>query len=105
VTAPCEVTLDHGVVGNGRILALIAPRTHIDSLCMPRVDSPSVFARILDVGKGGTFAFQPDCGECSSRMEYAQTGLHSLSAPEDHDTGGLQIGRRRIHMWVSSTQR
>jgi GH15 family glucan-1,4-alpha-glucosidase len=37
---------------------------------MPRFDSPSVFARILDVEKGGTFALQPDCSEVRTHMEY-----------------------------------
>ena len=70
MSRPCGITLDHGVVGNGRVLALIAPSTHIDWLCMPRFDSASVFARILDIEKGGTFAFQPECDVISTRMEY-----------------------------------
>jgi GH15 family glucan-1,4-alpha-glucosidase len=70
VNRPCGITLDHGVVGNGRVLALIAPSTHIDWLCMPRFDSASVFARILDVEKGGTFAFQPESDVISTHMEY-----------------------------------
>ncbi len=70
MTDPCAITLDHGVIGNGRVLALIAPSTHIDWLCMPRFDSASVFARILDLEKGGTFAFQPDCSDPGTNMEY-----------------------------------
>jgi GH15 family glucan-1,4-alpha-glucosidase len=70
VTDPCPITLDHGVIGNGRVLALIAPSTHIDWLCMPRFDSASVFARILDIQKGGTFALQPESGDVSTHMEY-----------------------------------
>ena len=66
----CPITLNHGVIGNGRILALISPSTHIDWLCMPRFDSASVFARILDVHKGGTFAFLPDCADASTEMHY-----------------------------------
>ena len=66
----CPITLNHGVIGNGRVLALVSPTTHIDWLCMPRFDSASVFARILDVEKGGTFAFQPDSAPFDARMEY-----------------------------------
>jgi GH15 family glucan-1,4-alpha-glucosidase len=70
VNDACPITLNHGVIGNGRVLALVSPSTHIDWLCMPRFDSASVFGRILDVEKGGTFAFQTDCAEVDTRMEY-----------------------------------
>jgi GH15 family glucan-1,4-alpha-glucosidase len=61
--------LDHGVIGNGRILALVAPSTHIDWLCMPNFDSPSVFARLLDTDKGGSFSFVAT-GEVTTAMHY-----------------------------------
>lgn len=62
--------LDHGLTGNGRVLALIAPDTRVEWLCMPRFDSPSVFGRLLDRTKGGTFGFEPVNGPVSTRMEY-----------------------------------
>ena len=51
--------LHHGAIGNGRVLALVGPDTSIDWLCLPRFDSPSVFARLLDQERGGTWAFKP----------------------------------------------
>jgi len=41
---------------------------------MPRFDS-AWSARIFDVGKGGTFAFQPDCTALKTRMEYRFTNV------------------------------
>ncbi|MFO0562241.1 MAG: glycoside hydrolase family 15 protein [Polyangiales bacterium] len=49
-------TLDHGVIGNGTVLALVRPTTTIDWLCMPRFDSPTVFGALLDEHEGGGFS-------------------------------------------------
>ncbi|HEY4240607.1 MAG TPA: glycoside hydrolase family 15 protein [Kofleriaceae bacterium] len=49
--------LDHGAIGNGRLIALVSPTSRIDWLCLPRFDSPSVFASLLDADRGGTFRF------------------------------------------------
>ena len=61
--------LDHGAIGNGRVLALIAPTTAIEWLCLPRFDSPSVFASLLDSERGGTFRIDCD-GPLTAHMEY-----------------------------------
>jgi GH15 family glucan-1,4-alpha-glucosidase len=47
--------LDHGAIGNGRVLALVSPTSAIEWLCLPRFDSASVFGRLLDAKNGGTF--------------------------------------------------
>jgi GH15 family glucan-1,4-alpha-glucosidase len=61
--------LDHGAIGNGRVIALVGPDTSIDWLCLPRFDSPSIFARLLDEERGGSFAFEP-MDLISSSMAY-----------------------------------
>jgi hypothetical protein len=55
VSQACPIPLDHGVIGNGRVLALVSPTMHIDWMCMPRFDA-SVFGRILDVIGDGASA-------------------------------------------------
>jgi GH15 family glucan-1,4-alpha-glucosidase len=52
-----DARLDHGAIGNGRLVALVAPTSAIEWLCLPRFDSPSVFAALLDQQRGGRFQF------------------------------------------------
>jgi hypothetical protein len=37
---------------------LVSPSTHVEWLCLPRFDSPSVFARLLDAEHGGSSGFE-----------------------------------------------
>src|SRR5579871_856136 len=61
---------DHGVIGNLHTAALIAKDGSIDWFCYPRFDSPSVFASILDAGKGGCFRIHPLAGEVTYKQFY-----------------------------------
>lgn len=60
---------EYGVIGNTHTAALISNEASIDWLCLPRFDSPSLFASILDYQKGGNFQIKPT-GKYTSFLKY-----------------------------------
>ena len=61
---------NYGLIGDMRTVALVATNGSIDWLCMPRFDSPSVFAAILDDKKGGFFRVAPADEQAKCKQLY-----------------------------------
>src|SRR5881296_1510520 len=57
-SSPFPLIADYGFLSDCETTALVAPSGNVEWLCLPRVDSPSVFGAILDRDAGG-FRFGP----------------------------------------------
>jgi alpha,alpha-trehalase len=56
--SPFPPIADYGFLSDCEVTALIAPSGNVEWMCLPRMDSPSVFGTMLDRGAGG-FRFGP----------------------------------------------
>jgi alpha,alpha-trehalase len=67
--------LNYGVIGNCRTAALVSDKGSIDWCCMPYFDSPSIFAKLLDNEKGGSFSFIVDNSYTISQKYLERTNV------------------------------
>src|SRR4051812_41281464 len=63
------VIQDYGIIGDCRSAALVSRNGSLDWLCWPWFDSPSVFAAILDLEKGGFWRIAP-AGDFTTSRRY-----------------------------------
>jgi GH15 family glucan-1,4-alpha-glucosidase len=88
---------DYGIIGNMHTAALVGVDGSIDWLCFPHFDSPSVFAAILDDGKGGHFKICPTGPAIRSKQFYwpeTNVLITRFFAPEGvaHVTDYMAVG-------------
>src|SRR5215216_981820 len=66
---------NYGIIGDLHSVALVGINGSIDWLCLPRFDSPSVFAAILDDKKGGRFQINATNGASSRQLSVPDTNV------------------------------
>ena len=61
---------NYGVIGNLQTVALVGMHGSIDFLSYPYFDSPTIFAALLDIEKGGHFQLAPVCENARRKQLY-----------------------------------
>ena len=77
---------DYALISDSHCVALVSREASIDWCCMPRVDSESVFARLLDARGGGYFAIDPLSRR--AQFERAYVGDSMVLSTKVTDPGG-----------------
>lgn len=99
---------DYGIIGDLNTIALVSKRGSIDFMCFPDFDSPSIFAALLDKGKGGSFSIHPHLDDINYKQLYlpetnvlltrflSDEGVADITdfMPEEGAYGGKELIRR-----------
>ncbi len=80
---------DYGIIGNLHTIALVGVDGSIDWMCLPHLDSPSIFAALLDERNGGCYRICPD-SEWDSTASYI-TGTNILVTTFRMSAGKMKL--------------
>jgi GH15 family glucan-1,4-alpha-glucosidase len=108
---------EHGIIGNLKTAALVSLDATVDFMCWPSLDSPTVFAALLDPEKGGEFSLSPHLDNSRVMQSYlTETNILTtrwLSVEGSAEVTDLmpypnlkgEIGRRLIRCVVATRGR
>ena len=91
---------DHGVIGDLQTAALVSTAGDIDWLCLPRFDSPSVFAALLDHERGGRFTVRCAGATRTKQMYLPDSNVLVTRFLGEHSVGEVvdfMVPRERTH--------
>lgn len=80
---------DYAAIGDGRSIALVSRDASIDWLCWPRIDSPSLFGRLVGGDIGGSWSLAP-AGTGSTRRRYLE-GTNVLETVFETEGGSARV--------------
>ena len=81
---------NYGLIGDMSSAALVGTDGSVDWCCLPRFDSPSVFASILDEDIGGRFRIRPSGAHTDAHQVYLQD-TNILETTFTTNRGGVKV--------------